>query len=81
MRSAPLVAAVMLSASSAQALAAEPWQFRLAPYAWLAGLQGNVGTIPPLPAVPVDISPSDALSDLEGGAGVGGFGIGSDLYL
>ncbi len=67
MRTALLVAGAMLTACSAQALAAEPWQFRLSPYAWLAGLKGDVGTIPPLPAAPVDISPSEALSDLEGG--------------
>ncbi len=50
-----------------QAPAADNWQFRLTPYIWLAGIKGDVGTIPPLPAVPIDISASDALSDFEGG--------------
>ena len=49
-------------------LAEEPWQFRLSPYAWLAGAKGNVGTIPGQPAVPIDVSPWDAMKDLEGGA-------------
>lgn len=67
MRKAPLVAALLLAAQSAQVLAEEPWQFRLTPYMWLAGLKGDVATTPPLPTVSVDVSPSDALSDLEGG--------------
>ena len=66
----PLVLLVALSIAgiSAPAPAQEPWQFRLSPYAWLAGLKGNIGTIPGQPAVPVDVSASDALKDLEGGA-------------
>ena len=46
-------------------LAEETWNFRLSPYIWFAGLKGDVGTIPPLPSTPVDISASDALSDTE----------------
>lgn len=49
------------------AFAEDAWQFRLSPYAWLAGIKGNVGTIPGQPAVPIDISAADALRDLEGG--------------
>lgn len=49
------------------ACAEEAWQFRLSPYAWLAGLKGSVATAPGLPPITVDVSPSDALSDLEGG--------------
>jgi hypothetical protein len=41
------------------------WEFRLAPYLWFAGLKGDIATIPPLPAVPIDISSSDALKDTE----------------
>ena len=48
-------------------LAEENWHFRLSPYIWFAGLKGDVGTIPPLPAAPIDISASDALSDTEAG--------------
>ena len=61
-------AALTLLVASGPALADEDWRFRLSPYMWLAGLKGDVGTIPPLPAAPVDISPSDALKDTEGGA-------------
>ena len=49
----------------APALADDGWQFRLSPYIWFAGLKGDVGTIPPLPTAPVDVSASDALSDTE----------------
>jgi hypothetical protein len=46
-------------------LADEEWRFRLSPYIWFAGLKGDVATTPPLPAAPIDISSSDALSDSE----------------
>jgi len=43
------------------------WEFRLSPYAWFAGFKGDVATLPSLGAapVPIEISPSDALSDTE----------------
>lgn len=41
------------------------WRFALSPYLWFAGLEGKIGTIPGQPAVPVDISASDALDDTE----------------
>lgn len=56
------------TATSTPVLAQEPWQFRLSPYAWLAGLKGNIGTIPGQPAVAVDVSASDALKDTQGSA-------------
>lgn len=46
-------------------IADDSWHFRLSPYIWFAGLKGDVGTIPSLPAAPVDISASDALQDTE----------------
>ena len=46
-------------------LADDSWQFRLSPYLWFAGLKGDVGTIPPLPTAPVDISASEAIEDTE----------------
>lgn len=60
-------AALALLLVAGSALADEGWRFRLSPYMWLAGLKGDVATIPPLPTVPIDISASDALSDFEGG--------------
>ncbi len=41
------------------------WDFKLTPYVWFAGFDGNVSTVPGSPVVPVYISPSDALSDNE----------------
>jgi len=47
------------------AFAADDWQFTLSPYAWLAGVDGDAATIPPLPDAPLDISPSDAIDNTE----------------
>lgn len=44
---------------------ADEWNFRLSPYAWLAGFKGDVAGIPGFPPASVDISPSDALDDSE----------------
>ena len=52
---------------SAPAFAEDNWQFRLSPYIWFAGIKGDVGTIPPLPAASIDVSASDAVKDTEGG--------------
>jgi hypothetical protein len=47
------------------ALADDKWTFRLSPYLWFAGVDGDVATLPGLPKAPIDISPSDALDDNE----------------
>lgn len=44
---------------------ADEWEFRLTPYIWFAGVEGDVSTLPGAPVVPIEISPSDALSDTE----------------
>jgi hypothetical protein len=44
------------------------WDFKLTPYAWFAGVKGNVSTVPGSPVVPIDVSPSDALSDSQASA-------------
>lgn len=41
------------------------WEFRLSPYIWFAGLEGDVASIPGLPTMPIEVSPSDALEDTE----------------
>lgn len=41
------------------------WEFRLSPYGWFAGLEGDVASIPGLPAMPIDVSSGDALDDTE----------------
>lgn len=62
-----VLAALLVAGMAPSVLAQDAWEFRLTPYAWLAGLKGSVGTIPGQPPVSVDISPSDALKHLEGG--------------
>ena len=41
------------------------WDFRLSPYGWFAGFEGDVATIPGGDVIPIEISSSDALSDTE----------------
>jgi hypothetical protein len=60
-----LTVLVALAAVAQPVLAEEDWRFRVSPYVWFAGLKGDVATIPPLPAAPVDVSPSDALDDTQ----------------
>lgn len=50
---------------SSSACAEEQWLFKLSPYIWFAGFEGDVATIKGLPPVRVDISPSDAIDDSE----------------
>lgn len=58
-----LVATLILGSSLANA--DDDWDFRLSPYLWFAGIQGDVSTIPGAPVAPIDISSSDALNDTE----------------
>lgn len=62
-----IVVAATLTAGVHDAVAQDAWQYRLTPYGWLAGLKGDVGTIPGQPPAAVDVSPSDALKDLRAG--------------
>ena len=41
------------------------WEFRLSPYAWFAGFEGDVASIPGGSIIPIDISSSDAFDDTE----------------
>ena len=60
------VVLVVLSAMlPATAQAQENWTFNLTPYIWFAGVDGESSTIPPLPAAPIEVSPSDAVEDTE----------------
>ena len=47
--------------------AGDDWQFRMTPYIWFAGLEGDVATIPGAGSVPIDVSSSDAIKDTEVG--------------
>jgi hypothetical protein len=49
-------------------LAQSEWEFNITPYAWFAGLEGDLGTVPGFPSQPVDLSFGDILDDLEYGA-------------
>lgn len=41
------------------------WQFRLVPYLWFAGLEGEISAVSSQPPLPVDVSPGDAIKDTE----------------
>ena len=62
-RSFAIALAVVLAAPTAAGAA--DWEFKLAPYLWFAGLEGDVATIPGLPSAPIDVSPSQAIEDTE----------------
>lgn len=57
------VAGIVLMTTSA--FASEEWKFKLSPYIWFAGLEGDVGPLKGVPPSHVDISASDAFSDTE----------------
>ena len=57
---------MILIVMSQQVVTAESgWKFKLAPYLWFAGVDGDVSTIPDAATGPVKMSPSDAISDTE----------------
>lgn len=60
-----LAAVVLLIIIPIKVHADSDWDFRLTPYIWFAGVEGDVSTIPGGPSVPLDISASDVLSDTE----------------
>lgn len=62
-----LLVIIVLLAAPLTVRADDGWQFRLTPYIWFAGLEGDVATIPGAPAAPIDISPSEAIEDTETG--------------
>jgi hypothetical protein len=51
----------------ATAPASSPWEFSITGYGWLAGLNGDVGTLPPLPPIHVNASFRDILKNLDMG--------------
>ena len=54
-----------MGSTVAQAQSVSGWEFQVTPYAWMAGLNGRVGTVPGLPPVDVDLSFSEILEDLD----------------
>ena len=55
-------------AANAESQSNNTWQFQLAPYAWLAGQNGTVATLPGLPPADIDIDFWDDISDNINGA-------------
>jgi hypothetical protein len=49
----------------ATASAEDPWEFRITPYFWFAGIKGDVSTISGAPVAPVEVSAGDALRDTQ----------------
>lgn len=53
------------SAMAQNPASATGWQFAVAPYIWAAGIKGEVATLPPAPAVDIDVGFSDILKNLN----------------
>ena len=91
-RSATRLAALLLIWSTAAFVAPaanaeeeQGWSFGLSGYAWLAGMKGEVATLPGLPAAGIDVSAKDTLEALDiglmavGEARKGRFGLYGDI--
>jgi hypothetical protein len=53
--------------SYAETTSSDKWNFQLAPYAWLAGQNGKVATLPPLPPADIDVDfYDDILGNING---------------
>jgi hypothetical protein len=62
-----LCALIFCLSTHADGGTSEKWEFQLAPYAWLAGQKGTVGTLPGLPAADIDIDfYDDVLGNING---------------
>jgi hypothetical protein len=62
-----LAAGLSAAALCAWPCLAQPWEFQITPYAWLSGIDGNLGTVP-VPDIPperVSLSFGDILDDLD----------------
>jgi hypothetical protein len=92
MRTSLAIASVILTSggealgqAAAQEATDSGWSFTITPYLWAAGIQGEAGTLPPLPPADVDASFGDIWDDLRfagmiaGTARKGRFGIAGDL--
>ena len=73
----------MYISAYADANSGDQWEFQLAPYAWLAGQNGKVATLPGLPPADIDI---DFYDDIWGNISSAvryqsNFGHGSSLVI
>lgn len=64
MRVSTAITGLAVAAAGVGPAAAEGWEFTVAPYIWGAGVEGDIGTVPGFPSVPVDLAFSDILDDL-----------------
>lgn len=68
-----IVFAILIGSCAAQAQekskssVGDGWTFNVAPYLWLAGMEGRSATLPPLPAAGVDVKFGDLLKNLNFG--------------
>ena len=76
----------IFSAVAYAASSGDSWEFHIAPYGWLAGQEGTVGTFPRLPPADIDVSFSDDILGningalmLIGEARKGSFGFAADV--
>ena len=60
-----LMAVMVMWQAPSLAAAESEWEFRLTPYLWFAGVDGDVSTLPGQPVSPIKMSASDALKDTE----------------
>ena len=65
MKKAIKVAILALAATPTVLHADQDWSYRLSPYLWFAGIEGDISTVEGSPVIPIDISSSDALRDNE----------------
>ena len=54
-----ILAAALLVSEPALAENPSGWEFQVSPYAWMSGLNGELGTIPGAPPVDADLSFND----------------------
>jgi hypothetical protein len=60
-----LLVFLVFNAPGSYADAGGEWEFRVAPYLWVAGQEGKVATLPGTPPVDLDVSFSDILKELD----------------
>ena len=75
------VTIVALAIGFAPNALAEEWSFRIAPYAWMAGIEGDVKPFDAGPATDVDLSFSDILENLDIAAFVAAEARRGDFFL
>jgi hypothetical protein len=60
-----IILVIVSLATATSCLAEEEWVYEFTPYIWLAGINGEVATIPGAPSAPIDVPVSEALEDTK----------------